>query len=75
MKPTLKEIFIHKLFRGDFDDMTCGEVMKKYPEFNPLTVAQQPLSGSDAEASSPKVATQPSDNGERCTKVNFIWRL
>ena len=35
---------------------------------NLSTIVQQPLSGSDAEASSPKVATQPSDNGERCTQ-------
>ena len=66
MKPTLKEIFISKLFKGDFDNMTCGEVMKKYPEFNPLTLAQQPLSGSPD--GSPKSATPTSDNGGRCVQ-------
>jgi hypothetical protein len=30
------------------------------------TLVQQPLSGSDGVPSSPKVATQPSDNGKRC---------
>jgi hypothetical protein len=32
------------------------------------TIAQQPLSGSDAETSSPKSATPTSDNGKRCTQ-------
>lgn len=29
--------FIQKLFRGEFDSMTCGELAKQYPQFTEIT--------------------------------------
>jgi len=43
-----KNEFYNKLFNGEFDNLSCGELAKMHPEMNPLTVVQQPQEWHDS---------------------------